>query len=117
MQAGLRRLRHHCNSPTTTDGLPGDACVDSCRYPGGCRYGYACSAVGGVNGARIGLCLPAGAGEIGAAYSVDSQCGFGYRSTGKCSRDCTSDGVCPSGSSCLAGMPPAVEGAAFKRCQ
>jgi hypothetical protein len=107
----------NCNSPTTTDGLPGDACVDSCRYQGGCRFGYACSAVGGVNGSRIGLCLPAGASEVGAVCSADSQCVFGYCASGKCSRDCTADGVCPSGSSCLAGAPPTVEGATFKRCQ
>lgn len=107
----------NCNSPTTTDGLPGDACVDSCRYQGGCRYGYACTAVGGVNNARIGLCLPAGAGEVGAACTVDSQCVFGYCSGAKCSRDCTSDSLCPSGSTCVAAGGPAVEGAPFKRCQ
>jgi hypothetical protein len=107
----------NCASPTTTDGLPGDACLDSCRYQGGCRFGYACTAVGGVAGARIGLCLPAGAGEVGAACTTDSQCVFGYCTGGKCSRDCTYDAICPTGSSCLAAGGPAVEGAAFKRCQ
>ena len=107
----------NCNSPTTTDGLPGDACLDSCRYQGGCRYGYACTAVGGVGNARIGLCLPAGAGEVGAACTVDSQCVFGYCSGNKCSRDCTSDSLCPSGSSCVAGGGPGVERVPFKRCQ
>jgi hypothetical protein len=110
-----------CNSPTTTDGLPGDSCVDSCRYQGGCRYGYACTAVGGVGNARIGLCLPAGASEVGAACGTDSQCAFGYCAKGKCSRDCTADDTCPSGSSCVpgaaAGAPTTVEGVTFKRCQ
>jgi hypothetical protein len=107
----------NCSSPVTTDGQPGDECLDSCRYQGGCRFGYACTAVGGLGNARIGLCLPAGGGEVGAACSTDSQCIFGYCAAGKCSRDCTYDAICPTGSSCLAAGGPAVEGAAFKRCQ
>ena len=111
----------NCASPTTTDGLPGDSCVDSCRYQGGCRAGYACSAVGGLDNERIGLCLPTGNGEVGAACTIDAQCVFGYCSGApnakKCSRDCTYDGICPTGSTCLTAGGPTVEGSAFKRCQ
>ncbi len=106
-----------CASGVTTDGSPGDACLDSCRYQGGCAFGFACSAVGQVNGQRIGLCLPAGGGEVGANCNVDGQCAFGYCNNGKCSRDCTHDGVCPTGSTCIAAGGPAVEGAPFKRCE
>jgi hypothetical protein len=95
--------------------------VDSCRYQGGCPFGYACTAVGGLGMTRIGLCLPTGTGEVGAACAVDAECVFGYCSgpvsAGKCSRDCTYDGLCPTGSTCLAAGGPAVEGVAFKRCQ
>jgi hypothetical protein len=107
----------NCASPVTTDGKPGDACLDSCRYQGGCHFGFACTALGSVGNARIGLCLPTGAGEVGAACSSASQCVFGDCYNGKCSRDCTYDAVCPSGSTCLAAGGPAVEGAAFERCQ
>jgi hypothetical protein len=107
----------NCNSPTTTDGLPGDACVDSCRYQGGCPFGSACVAVGNVGNARIGLCLPRGGGAVGVACSKDRECAFGYCASGKCSRDCTADGVCPTGSTCVAAGGPAVEGAQFRRCQ
>jgi hypothetical protein len=107
----------NCNSPTTTDGLPGDSCLDSCRYQGGCHFGFGCTAVGGVGNERIGLCLPTGAGEVGTPCSIDGQCAFAYCAGGKCSRDCTFDGLCPTGSTCLAAGGPAVEGAAFKRCQ
>jgi hypothetical protein len=109
----------NCANPFTTDGLPGDACVDSCRYQGGCPFGFGCTAVGNVGGARIGLCLPTGAGEVGAACANDTQCAFGHCNSGKCSRDCSADGVCPSGSACTAvgGGAPIVEGIAFKRCQ
>ncbi|MFO0590395.1 MAG: hypothetical protein U0441_22825 [Polyangiaceae bacterium] len=109
----------NCNSPTTFDGAAGDACVDSCRYNGACAFGFACTAVGNVGGARIGLCLPTGAGEVGAACANDTQCAFGYCSQGKCSRDCSGDGVCPSGSTCTAvgGQAPSVEGIPFRRCQ
>jgi hypothetical protein len=106
-----------CNSPTATPGQPGDSCVDSCRYQGGCRFGFACVAVGGVGQSRIGLCLPSGAGEIGAACTIDAQCTFGYCLNGSCSRDCTADGLCPGAGSCVAPGGPAVEGAPFRRCQ
>jgi hypothetical protein len=108
-----------CNSGVTQDGVPGDACVDSCRYQGGCAFGFSCTAVGNVGGARIGLCLPHGAGEVGVACANDTQCAFGYCSNGKCSRDCTADGVCPTGSACVAvgGQAPTVEGQTFRRCQ
>jgi hypothetical protein len=107
-----------CAATMTTDGIPTDSCVDSCRYEGGCSFGFACVAVGGVGNARIGLCLPAGAGEVGTPCTHDSQCAFAYcTAANTCSRDCTADGVCPGGTQCLAGGGPAVEGQAFRRCQ
>ncbi len=106
-----------CNSPNATPGVPGDSCVDSCRYQGGCRFGFACVAVGGVGQSRIGLCLPSGAGEIGAQCTIDAQCSYAYCVNGKCSRDCTADGLCPGGGSCVATGGPTVEGMTFKRCQ
>lgn len=109
-----------CMATMTTDGPVSDRCVDSCRYRGGCAQGFACTAVGSVAGGRIGLCLPAlGSGEVGAACTQDSQCFFGYcnRNTGKCSRDCTADGLCPTGSTCNTGGGPAVDGQPFRRCE
>ncbi len=108
----------NCGSPVTFDGPPGDACVDSCRYQGACAFGFACTAVGNIGGARIGLCLPVGAGEVGAPCANDTQCVFAYCNQGKCSRDCSADGVCPSGSTCTAagGPAPNVEGLPFRRC-
>ena len=106
-----------CGSASTTDGLPGDACVDSCRFQGGCRQGYACTSVGSIAGGRIGLCLPTGTGEVGAACTRDRDCAFGYCSQQKCSRDCSKDGLCPTGSTCTAAGGPNVEGLPFRRCQ
>lgn len=106
-----------CNSGYTTAGSANDSCVNSCRYQGGCAYGYACVGVGGVNNERIGLCLPTGNNEPGGSCSNDPQCSFGYCSNGKCSRDCTADGICPGGLSCVAGPAPAVEGKTFMRCE
>jgi len=107
----------NCNSLNTFDGQPGDACVDSCRYQGGCNYGFACVAVGNVSSQRIGLCMPTGFGEVGAACSKDGDCVFGYCSNNKCSRDCTLDGICPTGSSCVQAGGPSVEGLPFRRCE
>lgn len=109
----------NCSSGMTTDGVAGDSCVDSCRYQGGCPSGAACTAVGNVANQRVGLCLPTGFQEVGANCTKDRDCAFGYCSQGKCSRDCTADGVCPTGSTCTAvgGAAPTVEGAPFKRCQ
>jgi hypothetical protein len=108
-----------CSATTTTAGIATDSCVDSCRYEGGCPFGFACVAVGSVGSDRIGLCLPTGGGEVGAACAHDSDCVFGYcpSALGTCSRDCTADGVCPGGTTCVAGGAPPVEGAAFRRCQ
>ena len=107
----------NCSSPTATLGAAGDACVDSCRYQGSCAYGFGCTAVGQIAGARIGLCLPEGFGEVGAACTRDRDCVFGYCHTNTCSRDCTHDGLCPTGSACVAAGGPAVEGEAFARCE
>lgn len=110
----------NCSSPVTIDGVAGDACVDSCRYAGGCPLGFQCVAVGNVNGNRIGLCLPGlGSGQVGAACAKDADCFFGYcnRNKGTCSRDCSSDGLCPTGFNCVAGGGPTVEGLPFRRCE
>ncbi|AKV01086.1 Tryptophan synthase alpha chain [Labilithrix luteola] len=110
----------NCNAQTTTSGAGGDTCVDSCRYQGGCAFGFACTALGSIGGNRIGLCLPSnGKGEIGDGCGVDSDCFFGHcnRNTGKCSRDCTVDGLCTTGSTCSAGASPNVEGKPFRRCE
>jgi hypothetical protein len=106
-----------CSSPTTTAGEAGDSCVDSCLYQGGCIYGAACVAVGNVGAFRIGLCFPTGTGEVGTACTTGEDCFFGACSAGKCSRDCSADGVCPTGSSCVAGGAPAVEGLPYRLCQ
>ena len=108
-----------CPVNVSVPGSAGDSCVDTCRYQGGCPYGLACSALAGVGNGRIGLCLPVGTGEVGAACSKSADCVFGYCTDAKkCSRDCTADGVCPTGSKCVA--PPGgdlVEGAIFRRCE
>jgi hypothetical protein len=111
-----------CSSATTTAGIATDSCVDSCLYQGTCIHGYACVALGSVsNGtARIGLCLPAlGGGEIGASCANDSECFFGYCSatTSLCTRDCSADGLCTTGSTCVVDGNIPVEGMPFKRCQ
>jgi hypothetical protein len=108
----------NCNSNQTTLGSPGDACVDSCRYRGGCGHGYACVGAGNVGNSRIGLCLPTGSSEPGVPCTKARDCAFGY-CTGNnvCSRDCTEDGVCPSGTTCVAPGGPTVEGKPFRRCE
>jgi hypothetical protein len=109
-----------CTAPTTTSGIATDSCVDSCLYQGTCAFGYACTALGSVGSARIGLCLPAlGGGEVGASCTTDGDCFFGYcnRTMGLCSRDCTDDGICPTGSTCVDGGSIEVEGLPFRSCQ
>ncbi len=112
-----------CTATMTTTGQAGDDCVDSCLYQGGCAFGYACDAFGSIPaapGARIGLCIPAlGGGEIGASCATDADCFFGYcNSVAKtCSRDCTADGLCTTGSSCVASGTLPVQGLPFRRCQ
>jgi hypothetical protein len=78
-------------------------------------------AVGGIGNGRVGLCLPTGFIEVGSPCVNDTQCAFGYCVNGKCSRDCTVDGICPGGTTCVAGAQPmtpaTVEGKLFMRCQ
>ena len=110
-----------CPSNAAAGGAPGDVCVNSCKYAGGCIDGFACTAVGNIANQRIGLCLPSGGGtEVGGSCARDGDCAFGYCSQGRCSRDCSGDGLCPSGSTCSAvgGPIPNVENSvAFRRCQ
>lgn len=108
----------NCASPTTTDGLGGDACLDSCRYQGACAFSFGCAAVADLGNQRIGLCMPKGVGEVGVACTSNTQCAFGLcGSNNKCSRDCSKDGACPDGSSCVAQGGNNVEGLAYKECQ
>jgi hypothetical protein len=109
----------NCPVNVSVQGSPGDSCVDSCRYQGGCPYGYACRAAASLdNGASaVGLCMPTGFGEVGAACAKDGDCAFGWCAKGKCSRDCTADGVCPTGSTCVPTGNPPVEGLTGKRCE
>lgn len=107
----------NCSSPVTTDGLGGDACVNSCRYAAGCSDGFACVGVGGIAGNRIGLCLPAGGNLTGTACNSDPECEFGYCVNGLCSRDCTADGICTNNTSCVNGPAPTIGGQTFRRCE
>ncbi len=98
---------------------PADTCMDSCLHRGGCPFGFTCSGVGNIGGSRIGLCLPSGSGDIGSTCFRDSDCGMGYChiDTGKCTRDCSADGVCPKGFTCTdAGDGTSIEGKTFRRC-
>jgi hypothetical protein len=110
-----------CPVSMSVDGSSGDVCVDTCRYAGGCAFGYECTGLGGIGGNRVDLCIPShGSGEVGASCSVHGDCAFGYcTAASKCSRDCSADGLCPTGSTCTAvgGPNPTVEGITFKRCQ
>lgn len=108
----------NCAAGRTTEGVPGDSCVDSCRYQGACAFGFSCAAISSVGGNRLGLCLPTGNGEIGDACTKHRDCAFGYCNldTNTCSRDCSADGVCPSGSTCTA-TGAFIEGIPFKRCE
>jgi hypothetical protein len=106
-----------CFSSLTTTGSANDSCVNSCKFQGACPDNYACVGVGSVGGQRIGLCLPAGTTETGQNCTTHTQCEFGYCVNGSCSRDCSSDGICTAGTSCVAGGSPAVEGLTFMRCE
>ncbi len=110
-----------CPVSQSVDGTADDICADTCRYSGACAFGFECTGVGDITNTRVGLCTPAhGSGEVGANCTKDGDCAFGYCGpSNTCSRDCSADGICPSGSSCTAvgGQNPNVEGIAFKRCQ
>jgi hypothetical protein len=108
-----------CGAAMTTPGSATDSCVDSCTYQGSCPFGFACTALGSLGASRIGLCLPTGSGEVGAACVHDSDCVFGFclSSSHKCSRDCTADGVCPGGTTCTAGGAPPVGSLPFMQCE
>jgi hypothetical protein len=107
----------NCASPVTTDGAPGDACLDSCRLQGACEHGYGCVSVAEIGGQRIGLCMPTGNGEVGVACSSHGACAFGMCEDNVCTRDCSKDGVCPGDSQCVAKGGPNVEGMPYSICE
>ncbi len=111
-----------CPVSQSVDGATDDICVDTCRYSGACSYGYECSGVGDITNTRVGLCTPShGSGEVGASCTTDGDCAFGLcdLTNNVCSRDCSPDGICPTGSTCTAvgGTNPTIEGITFKRCE
>jgi hypothetical protein len=93
------------------------SCVQSCRYSGGCGFGYACVGIATAGSQRIGICVETGAGEIGQGCAKNEDCLFGLCDSGLCSRDCSNDGVCPSGFSCIDGGAPLIESKAFRLCK
>jgi len=105
-----------CFSQFTTTGAANDSCVNSCTFAGGCPDLFQCVGLGGINGQRVGLCLPYGAKEPGQACATNVECAFGYCYQGTCSRDCSRDNLCPAGLTCTAGGGPNIEGLPFKRC-
>jgi hypothetical protein len=105
-----------CSSNMTTAGISSSSCLNSCRFQGGCSYGHACVSIGSAGGQRIGLCMPKGIIEIGAACENHFDCDFGHCVQGICSRDCTIDGLCPGDLNCGPVGGLMVEGLTFKRC-
>jgi hypothetical protein len=84
----------------STSGL----CMSTCRFTGGCGWGFAC--VGGlaqVGGVVTPICMRTGFAEVGQACSGNEKCMFGLCDGGKCSRDCSQDNVCPHGFQCSSG--------------
>lgn len=106
-----------CTPNTLVNGQANDACLNSCRYKGGCAYGFACVGLGDLGNQRIGLCMPRGLSEPGGACSKNGDCAFGYCNQGTCSRDCSRDGLCVGSQSCVAAGGPSIEGLSFQRCQ
>jgi hypothetical protein len=102
--------------PVSTSVPTSGPCVQSCRYRGGCGYGWACVGVASVGSNRIGICVQTGFGEVGDACTRGEDCLFGLCQGNKCSRDCTADGVCPSGFSCVAAGGPTIDGMAWRVC-
>ncbi len=81
-------------------------CVSSCTPTGGCGQGYACvSDYVAINGTPTAVCIRTGYAEVGQPCSKNEDCVFGVCSKAKkCSRDCSTDGVCPKGFACSAGI-------------
>lgn len=84
-----------------------EKCVSTCRLQGGCGYGFAC--VNGLAGigpssTPVAICVQTGFAEVGQTCSKNENCLFGLCNSGKCSRDCSGDNVCPSGFQCSGGM-------------
>lgn len=97
-------------------------CVQTCRYEGGCGWGYEC--VGhqvSLNGTAtgLGLCVRKGSLGIGQPCSSDEACEFGLclKDEAKCSRDCSYDGVCPSGTTCQSAPGAPVDSTPFRVCK
>ena len=109
-----------CPPNETIPGVSGDSCVDSCRYQGGCPFGFSCVAATKLNANtwRSGLCIPFGGGEVGDHCTRNIDCAFGLcnTTTNKCTRDCSADGICPRGTTCVA-TGDFVEGIPYKICQ
>jgi hypothetical protein len=108
-----------CQDQFTTSGVEGDSCIDSCRYQGGCEWNFTCTAVGSVGPNRVGLCLLNGIKPVGSPCTSNTECDYAFcpSTTGTCSRDCTADGFCPTGSTCTVVPGPTAEGKPFRRCQ
>ena len=90
------------------------------HLPGRLHLRPRCVALGSVNGTRIGLCMPAGQGQVGSPCALGEECSSATASasTSKSRRDCTADGVCP------ADRPPMpggggrrVNGQPFMQCE
>ncbi len=92
-----------CRSGGCDDAAPtGPMCTQACTQEGGCGPGLGCSPTA-VGGSIWLLCSRAGTRAIGQPCSTGRECDSGLcDATGAfCTRLCTDDGLCPTGTRCV----------------
>jgi hypothetical protein len=97
------------------DDAGGSFCSQVCDERGTCGEGFACVPSDDGAGGTVFVCLDAGSVDLGQPCTLDGQCVSGLCDTalGECTRLCTDDRLCPTGTRCVADV---ASGGAFATC-
>lgn len=105
-----------CRSGVCVDGDDGSqTCTQVCNERGTCGEGFACVPSGDGSGGTVFVCQDAGTIDLGQPCTLGTQCVSGICDTTRntCSRLCTDDRICPTGTRCVADVG---SGGAFATC-
>ncbi len=105
-----------CRSGVCVDADDGSQfCTQVCNERGTCGEGFACVPSGDGGGGTVFVCQDAGTIDLGQPCTLSTQCVSGICDTTRnvCTRLCTDDRICPTGTRCVADVG---SGGAFATC-
>ncbi len=105
-----------CRSGACDDGTMPPSCNQRCTVQGGCAVGYGCYPLADAGNVLL-VCTATGSAWLGETCGRARDCVTGLCSTDRyCTRLC-SDGLCPTGMTCMATGVTSTDGTPIRLCR